>query len=626
VEKQVETIDMLRTTFGGLFGLVNTRRSQKTLGPKRVSSRTCRIEQLEDRHLLSAVGVFQRISGGDNAVHAQAGVSSTVSHDTGHYSDGNPPALTMAEAKAQASDQYSDAAATVDATNSPAVGSSSGVATADVNVGISGHANWNSNLYAATAGGGFAGSSSGEYSLSLTGTPVQPRFHGHWLILSSGDGSAAGNSGSQLDTSARVDIITSGGSHPGDWFVAIDSGPSTITDRLWTVSYELPDGSSGSYVVTGGAYIPIDLFWAYDGTTDVIIRTSFNGDFSESAFDASGNISPGSVSLDWSGDAQGWLRIDDPNAPGSAVLIPGGTKLPNPEAPLVPPKVENVTISDTLVSNSYGTNPPYDFDSHVGSQEQLRTVPVGNANKIAIKFTKNVVMSGGDLHLLALNKVSNLPGYTFDPPGNNNGHTATWTYVSALPAAQYQLWLPDSIHDFNGNSLDGEWSNPGSYNPGGSSVVTTIFPSGNDIAGGDFKFVYTILGGDANRNNWVNISDYGTWQSNSDPNNPNQGHYRFIDGDFSGNGIINISDYGILQTNFNLNWQTLAILGDYDNDHDVDSADQAAFASYLDPNSPNHDLADLNGDGNVNSVDSDAFNVIFNAVGSGTSNPLRLLF
>lgn len=270
------------------------------------------------------------------------------------------------------------------------------------------------------------------------------------------------------------------------------------------------------------------------------------------------------------------------------------------------PKVSNITISSTVV-NSYGTNPPYSFNGVVGSKEQLRTVPVGGANQISVQFSKDVVVFPNDLQLIGLNKFTTVPNSTMTY--NNSTHIATWTFASPLPAAQYQIWLPETIIDLSGQQLDGEWTNPGSVL---TNATTSIFPSGDHYAGGDFRFVFTIMP-DANRDNMFKKYDgEGIIGANN-----NQGNKSFSQGDYSGNGFVNAADFAIAQLMGGAkDWRNLALLGDYDNDQDLDMTDAEAFLEYY---GEGDNRADINGDGSLTMADLDAFFSLYAAVGSALS-------
>jgi hypothetical protein len=275
-----------------------------------------------------------------------------------------------------------------------------------------------------------------------------------------------------------------------------------------------------------------------------------------------------------------------------------------------PPQIQTVIIAST-VTNTYGTNPPYDFNAANadGSGEQLRTVPVGGADKISIQFTEDVQISSGDLSLISLNRVVSVPSVnTFVEPSSGNNYTATWTYSSKLPGAQYALRLPDSIQNLQGTYLDGEWTNPSAL----TTTGTHAFPSGdgNDVAGGNFDFVFTIMPGDANRDLRVNFDDYSVLYVNY-----SQSGRGFQDGDFTGDGTVSFDDFQVLFTMYNLDWRILSLLGDYDENYVLDEDDETAFLSYYNSNPPDM-AADLDGDSDVDQDDYDAFYERFQLIGS----------
>src|SRR5690606_30713675 len=82
----------------------------------------------------------------------------------------------------------------------------------------------------------------------------------------------------------------------------------------------------------------------------------------------------------------------------------------------------------------------------------------------------------------------------------NGGFEAVWTL--AAPIAQDWLRLTvdgsssNAVSGLDGQLLDGEWVN-----------TTSVYPSGDGIAGGNFEFEFAVLPGDANRNGAVNVFD-----------------------------------------------------------------------------------------------------------------------
>jgi hypothetical protein len=568
-------------------------------------SRRCTIESLESRELLYATGVFDRTDGN---VDAFAGPTANGTGPGAVYAPGNSPLETLAEATQSASDHGANSSAMSEALHSPAIGSSAGAAFADVTVGVSAHVGSGSDNGAAVAEG--YGHSDGVYTLSLSGTPVNPLYHGHWLLTSAGTSNSGSHSVATAASELRVDVFTA----TDDWYVQAIPVNGGDQPPEWEVSYHLPDRADASFSETDGFYLAYDITWAYDNGTSAEVKSFVDSEAS------GGTYVPytDTASAEINSDAQGWLRIDD--APHGVAIIPGGTTVPNPQASLVPPKVADVVISNS----SAGLN--YDFSGNVGSQKQLLTVPVGHANQITIQFTKGVTVSSGDLTLISLNRAVAVPSLSgsggFTAPDAGNNYTATWNFASSLLAAQYEIWLPDTIVDANTNALDGEWTNPGSYNPSGSSNITTVFPSGNDVAGGDFKFVFTILPGDirsvasaGSPDLLVGSNDYAVFLANYE-STPGPGGKDWFHGDFTGDGHTNSSDFALLLANYGNNWQTLQLVGDSDHDGALSSTEKSVFDS-----TP----TDINGDGLANSSDVAAFDAIYAAVGSSTSNPLRLL-
>jgi hypothetical protein len=570
------------------------------------SGRRLSLESLENRQMLSASGVFHRT---DGDISAGAGATANIFHGGSGSEYSNPPANTLAESSALASntDEFGaigNALASAEATHSIAVGSDGSQPLADANAGQQ------LNAVGSDTGGAESesivnGSSTGNYSLTLVGTPVNPRFHGHWLLLSNGSIESP-QAATYTSTDESVEIDTAG----GDWYVRAEAINGATPS--WNVTWQLPDNPNTVFheTVSGYLYLPFDISWAYDGSTSVKVISNLDG--SALAASAAGESS----SVDWTQDAEAWLRIEDPNPPGISI-IRGGTELSNPTLPVVPPKIADVTIGSTLTT-SYA-NPPYDFGTVVGSATQLKTVPVGAANQISVKFTKAVDISAGDLHLVSLNKAASLPTLSmFTPPDATNGYTATWMYNTSTPlrAGEYMIWIPDSVHDFDGNALDGEWTNPGSIS---TTSPTTVFPSGDDRAGGDFKFVFTYLPGDMDLNNAVNFGDSAMFGAAiTNPASVDPLVVRLAD--MNGNGAANFGDFtafGNLVTSGMGNQQLITLVGDTDNDHELSAAEQIAF-----DNSP----TDINGDGFADSTDVAAFDAIWDAVGSTTSNPLRLLY
>lgn len=269
------------------------------------------------------------------------------------------------------------------------------------------------------------------------------------------------------------------------------------------------------------------------------------------------------------------------------------------------PMVTNVIINSTVNGNYQKI--PYQFDGVVGSKEQLRTVPVGAANQISIRFSEDMIVDDNDLELISLNRTMSEPTRDLiQEPDANNAYTAIWSLSSPLQAAQYLLRLSDSIEDADGNSLDGEWTNPGKL----SSIVTTsVFPSGDGLEGGDFEFVFTILPGDMNRNNNVTNADNGAFSAAL--NNPSSLDPRIVGlADINLDGSVTNADvtpYGNVLSGpaYLRQLADLAIVANLEgNDFDVDDYDADFFIAYFNAGDIR---ADMNKDGVLTFADTSLF-------------------
>jgi hypothetical protein len=259
-------------------------------------------------------------------------------------------------------------------------------------------------------------------------------------------------------------------------------------------------------------------------------------------------------------------------------------------------------VTEVSISGSTSTHAAYNFSTADGSGDQLRTVPVGGANVIAIKFSEDVAIAQSNLRFIALNKVVSEPTISaFVEPSSTNGFTATWTFSSAFPAAQYLISLSDVVVDLGGVALDGDWSNPESL----TSQNTSVFPSGDGIAGKAFEFILTILPGDANRDLQVNSNDLNVVLANFNTTGSS-----WTQGDFTGEGAVNGSDLALVLNFFNGDWRTLRVIGDVNGaDFDVDDLDEDDFLSL---HAAQDADADLDGNGLWNQADVDAFYEQFN--------------
>lgn len=257
-------------------------------------------------------------------------------------------------------------------------------------------------------------------------------------------------------------------------------------------------------------------------------------------------------------------------------------------------------VTNVVISGSNSTHDSYSFDAVDGSGEQLRTVPVGGADTISITFSEDVNLVASDLTLVGLTTANRpaLAEFHYDLATM----TGSWRFSGWTFGDHYMISLSDAVTDVEGNSLDGEWTNPGSLST--TNPLVSEFPSGNGTAGGDFNFVATLLPGDANLDAIVDSADlailsahYGNGQLDE----------LFSEADFNGDGRVSIVDFSLYADNSSLNLQALSVLSDLDGDWDVDSDDeQILFDNFLaNLSNPTQADGDLNEDGTIDIDDLD---------------------
>ena len=270
-------------------------------------------------------------------------------------------------------------------------------------------------------------------------------------------------------------------------------------------------------------------------------------------------------------------------------------------------ETQTARILNLTISSSEHSNQTYSFDGVVGSGEQLKTVPVGRIDRISVQFSHDVDVESNDLALIALNRVVNEPTPTLiTEPSVDNNFTATWQlslHWVFKRLVDCLVRVKDSVQDNEGNELDGEWTNPVSL----TTTTSNEFPSGNGIPGSNSDFVFTVMPGDATRDNKVSSGDVGIFELNFGQSNKSWGQ-----GDFTGDTVVEGGDYSIIELMFSntFNWEALSIRGDYDNDYDVDITDAVAFGNYYYGQSPPNILADITGNGIVDPDDISAFSHI----------------
>jgi subtilisin family serine protease len=195
--------------------------------------------------------------------------------------------------------------------------------------------------------------------------------------------------------------------------------------------------------------------------------------------------------------------------------------------------VTGVTISGPNTLD--GVNGSYSIPT--GSGQQLRSVPIGGANKIILDFSVPLNTSSGNINgkLTLTNKQTGATVSVGNPALSLNNTRLTWTLGAALPAGAYRIRLLDTLQSNQGARLDGEFAN----NPTSlSQTGTSQLPSGNGSTQGNFNFDFVYLPADSNRDNRVNGEDLIIWRSNFGGTGDD-----FVKGDTDGNGVNDGTDF-----------------------------------------------------------------------------------
>jgi hypothetical protein len=177
--------------------------------------------------------------------------------------------------------------------------------------------------------------------------------------------------------------------------------------------------------------------------------------------------------------------------------------------------------------------------------------------------------------------------------------TATWRFEGWVLGDHYLISVSDAVTDVEGNRLDGEWVNPTSLTTTNSAV--SVFPSGDDEAGGDFNFIATLLPGDANLDLIVDYDDFQTLNANYQSGIGKL----FINADFNGDGQVLYDDFQSLMASYGLDLQNVFVLCDLNGDHVVDDFDLDTLAENIGISNPTYEDGDLNGDGQITIDDLD---------------------
>jgi hypothetical protein len=219
----------------------------------------------------------------------------------------------------------------------------------------------------------------------------------------------------------------------------------------------------------------------------------------------------------------------------------------------VAPHVQAVFVNSTLWPAAFGA---YLADQGLGDVRgfrvpagggQLAIVPWTNVNQINITFDEDVDIAGGDLGVHGVKAAD----YDFSAFSYNAAsHTATWGLAggAVLAGDKFLLDLDGDAGGVTGTgvsalaALDGDWAD------GASS-----YPSGNGTAGGDFRFRFNVLPGDATRSGSVLSDDFSgvkqkLFRSTTNPGSGAAAYSAFYD--VNGSGNILADDFSAVKTQF----------------------------------------------------------------------------
>jgi len=297
-------------------------------------------------------------------------------------------------------------------------------------------------------------------------------------------------SGTRIENQAFVEFDFLGDllEHPapkeGPWLNTIDAGPpesqvlplpANVPQRTFVVSWSGEDDEGGSGIAYYDVYVSDNegpaVLWL-DNTTDTeaifVGEDDHHYQFWSVARDNVGHEEP------------------TPEAPDAQITV------------AIPPAVSGVYVrgthwSESLLEHLDMAGLAHPSIPHLGyrlpaGDRQLDPLPWTGIDTISVVFSEDIQVQSSDLGLWGVNvedyvaQVGLAPdGFTYDPAT----FTATWKLAQPLGADKLLLGISQTVTDTAGNALDGDWQQ-------GSS----LFPSGDGTAGGDFLFRVNLVPGD----------------------------------------------------------------------------------------------------------------------------------
>jgi hypothetical protein len=281
-------------------------------------------------------------------------------------------------------------------------------------------------------------------------------------------------------------------------------------------------------------------------------------------------------------------------------------------------KVIDVVLKGIMPDGQPWERDAYSFAEIVPTGEQMAPIFTQGVNKIEIHFSEDVRKAGGEdldesvmtlfgterhFPAAAVDSVASTFGY------NNQTLVASWTYPttfdgqalnSGLPADKYRIEIGNGlVEDQFGRSLDGLWEHDtGQILDDWTDDIDRNFPSGNDMGGSRFQFLFSLMPGDYDQNGVVDTGDYTVWQNDEshadgdgDGTFGQQGDYDVWDanfdrilplhgtrnGDFDNDEMVGMPDYTLWRVTYG---STMALEADGNRNGIVDLADYTIWQAW----------------------------------------------
>jgi hypothetical protein len=220
-----------------------------------------------------------------------------------------------------------------------------------------------------------------------------------------------------------------------------------------------------------------------------------------------------------------------------------------------------------LVSvKGYQNNLATYYDIPTGSGEQIRSVGVGRASEIKVKFSERAdgATPTNITNAITIRGISTANYVKDGYVSSTLTREISWGLHSVSHPNKFQ-WVDGGGKTHSGDAititldttklikptantqLDGNFAtNPSTLGATGTSTL----PSGDGAAGNNLVLRFVILPGDFNRDNKVDLNDFGIIQANFGTGTT------YAQGDADGDGDVDLSDFGIFQANNGINWTT----------------------------------------------------------------------